>query len=294
MIEFLKRQYKSPLWAASGTYGWGVEAVDGAFVPKRGLAALVTKGVSPKEMLGAPQSRIAEVGEGVGLLNAIGLQNPGVEKFLEKYASRYNRGDFPLPIWVNVFADSIAGYVFVVDEIRRFTENNKAQWLAGFELNVSCPNVDKGGAEFGAQPDILEKLVSSCVQAAGAIPTMVKLSPHASDIVAIAKACESAGAAALAISNTMPAGFPIPENNTWSLGRKFGGLSGPALRPISLRLVDLVANKVKLPICGIGGIQSAHDVREYLSAGAVVVQVGTAHFANPWICDEIFDGLAIS
>lgn len=291
VTEFLGVEYSSPLWAASGTFGWGLEALDGGFFPKRGLSSFVTKGVSPKPMLGAPQPRIAEVGHGTALLNAIGLQNPGLRAFLQSYVTRYD-AEIPVPVWVNAFADSVDGFVEVIDGIRKYVTAKRSNWLAGFELNVSCPNVDKGGCEFGTSRELLEELVEASVRAATArFPVMVKLSPHAADIVELAKACEGAGAAALSIANTFPAGFPIPETGGWALGRRFGGMSGPGLRPIALRLIDLVANKVKLPICGIGGIQSAHDVKEFLSAGAKVVQVGTAHFANPWICQEIVDHL---
>lgn len=289
-VTFLNQIYPSPLWAASGTYGWGVEAVDGAFLPAQGLGALVTKGVSPLPMAGAPQPRIAEVGHGLGLLNAIGLQNPGVTEFIHNYGQRYDRGDFPFPVWVNVFADSVAGFVHVIDEIRRHVLRKRSQWLAGFELNVSCPNVDKGGTEFGSQRNVLEKLVIDSVAAAGAYPVMVKLSPLSSDLVDTAKACADAGARAISVANTMPAGLPIvgSEKDEWALGRRFGGLSGPALKPIALRLVNLLATQTSLEICGVGGIQNVQDVKEFLSAGARVVQIGTAHFTNPWICEEIY------
>lgn len=288
-VTFLGLEYASPLWAASGTYGWGLEAVDGAFLPSKGLGALVTKGVSPLPMVGAPQPRVAELAGGIGMLNAIGLQNPGLAKFLSGYVARYDRGDFPLPIWVNVFADSIAGFVQVIDSLRRHVTSRRSPWLAGFELNVSCPNVDKGGTEFGAQRNVLEKLVAESVAAAGAFPVMVKLSPMSSDPVDLAKACADAGARALSVANTMPAGFPILDReNTWALGRRFGGMSGPALKPIALRLVNLLATQTSLEICGVGGIQNAQDAREFFSAGARVVQVGTAHFAQPWICEDIY------
>lgn len=301
-VDFLGRRYATPLWAASGTFGWGVEAVDGGFFPKKGLGALVTKGVSPSPMHGAPQPRVAEVGSGTGLLNAIGLQNPGLDLFLTKYATRYEKGDLGVPVWVNAFADSLEGYVEVISKVVDFASRGKKSdsWLAGFELNVSCPNVKKGGLEFGADPKGLELLVAACVKAAGATPVMVKLSPLFSQVVDLGRASETGGARALSVANTMLAGFPEPEKKSvdgtvaWSIGRRFGGLSGPALRPIALRMVDQLARALPLPICGVGGIQSAHDVREFLAAGARVVQVGTANFANPWVCDEIARGLAAS
>lgn len=291
-VEFLGRRYSTPLWAASGTFGWGVEAVDGGFFPRKGLGALVTKGVSPQPMHGAPQPRVAEVGAGTGLLNAIGLQNPGLELFLAKYASRYAAGDLGVPVWVNAFAGSVEGYVEVVSSVLKAPRADK--WLAGFELNVSCPNVKKGGLEFGSDPKGLESLVAACVAAAGAQPVMVKLSPLFPNVADLSKACEAAGAKALSVANTMLAGFPEPEKigadgaAKWSIGRRFGGMSGPALKPIALRMIDQVKRAVpSMPVCGLGGIASAHDVREFLAAGASVVQVGTANFANPWACDEI-------
>ena len=297
-VAFLGRTYASPLWLASGTYGWGFEAVDGGFFPRVGVGALVTKGVSPKPMKGAPQSRIAEVGHGVGLLNAIGLQNPGVDVFVSDYLPRYRNGDVPCLIWVNVFADSLAGYVDVISKIRTHLVGQDGSWLAGFEVNVSCPNVDKGGAEFGSDPTVLADLVKNCVKASGPYPVMVKLSPLTHQGVALALACESAGAQALAISNTLLGGFPEPEKSraagaVWSLGRRFGGLSGPALKPVSLRMIAQIKEKCALPLCGIGGIATAHDFQEYFCAGASVVQVGTANFANPWICEDISRGLGL-
>jgi len=296
-VEFLGRRYASPLWAASGTFGWGVEALDGGFFPRKGLGALVTKGVSPLPMHGAPQPRVAEVGAGIGLLNAIGLQNPGLDLFLAKYAARYEKGDLGVPVWVNAFADSLEGYVEVVSKIASYASAGsvaaRGQWLAGFELNVSCPNVKKGGLEFGSDPKGLETLVAACAKAAGRQPVMVKLSPLFPQVADLARACEAGGAKALSVANTLLGGFPEPEKikpdgtTAWSIGRRFGGMSGPALRPIALRMIDQIAKASPLPLCGIGGIQCAHDVREYLAAGATVVQVGTANFANPWICDEI-------
>lgn len=291
-FEFLGRKYSSPLWAASGTFGWGVEAVEGGYFPKIGLGSVVTKGVSPQEMFGAPQSRIVEVDHGVGLINAIGLQNPGLKKFLNHYVPRYEARNFPCPIWVNVFGGALADYVKVIEDIRAQAESKPTTWLAGFELNVSCPNVDKGGAEFGSSPALISELTRACVSAAGKFPLMVKLSPHPYAAVDLALAAEAAGAHAISISNTLPSGLPDPfVKDKWTLGRKFGGLSGPALKAVSLRLVEQVAAKVKIPICGLGGIMNAHDVRQYFSAGAQVVQVGTAHFADPWVCEKIYSEL---
>ncbi|MBS1985233.1 MAG: dihydroorotate dehydrogenase catalytic subunit [Bdellovibrionales bacterium] len=287
-ITFLGREYASPLWVASGTFGWGLEAVDGAFWP-RGLSAVVTKGVSPDAMNGAPHPRVVESGHGVALLNAIGLQNPGLEGFLARYVVRYRKNEVPCPLWVNVLGSSIEGYARVVEKIALAG----GPWLAGFELNVSCPNVDKGGTEFGADGSTLRALVEACVRVAGGQPIMVKLSPAASDIVGLAQAAVDGGAAALSLVNTFPAGLPEVDKRdasgatVWSLGRRYGGLSGPALKPMALRLVDLVRSKSKVPLCGVGGIECARDVREFLAAGADVVQVGTANFANPWVVEDI-------
>lgn len=293
---FLGREYASPLWVASGTFGWGMEAREGGFWPK-GLGAVVTKGVSPAPMDGAPHPRIFESGHGTALLNAIGLQNPGLTGFLAKYAAYYDTNALGCPVWVNVLGTSIEGYSQVIRGVREHAEQKKSSWLAGFEINVSCPNVDKGGAEFGSDPALLESLVKACVVAAGTQPVMAKLSPQSSDAVGLARAVEQGGAAAISVVNTMPAGVPEPEKRNaagvrWSLGRRYGGLSGPGLRPIALRMVDVIRAKSSLPICGIGGIENAHDVAEFLAAGASVVQVGTANFANPWVVEEIFDALS--
>lgn len=283
--QFLGRDYVSPLWAASGTFGWGLEAVDGEFLAKN-LGALVTKGVSPDPMTGAPHPRISEVGHGIGVLNAIGLQNPGLEKFLQTYVKRYEQGDFPRPIWVNVLGNSVEGYAAVVSALGQRAKS--ADWLAGFELNVSCPNVDKGGTEFGSDPHTLESLVEECVKVACGIPVMVKLSPLTVQPYDIARAAVEGGASALAVANTLLSGLPDADmKGKWSLGRRYGGLSGPALKTTALRVLDQIASKLNVPLCGIGGIMNGRDVREFFNAGATVVQVGTAHFANPWICDEI-------
>jgi dihydroorotate dehydrogenase (NAD+) catalytic subunit len=293
-VTFLDREYASPLWVASGTYGWGVEAARGGFLPKS-LSAIVTKGVSPLPMDGAPHPRIAESGHGVALLNAIGLQNPGLEGFLSNYAKAYAAGEPALPVWVNVLGSTLEGYAKVVRGVAEASELDSRDWLAGFELNVSCPNVDKGGTEFGADPMMLRGLVESCMLASRGRPVMVKLSPAAADPLGLVRACLDGGARAISVANTMPAGLPEPERVNrstgrveWALGRRYGGLSGPGLRPIALRLVDLIRSRYDdVPISGIGGIETAHDVREFLAAGATVVQVGTANFANPWVCDDI-------
>lgn len=287
-VSFLGRNYKTPLWVASGTFGWGVEAFEGKYFAKA-VSAFVSKGVSPLSMDGAPHPRIAEINGSRAMLNAIGLQNSGVDAVIKKYVPTWEKKDFPTPVWINVFAENVAGFVNVIQKFKNI--NNHTNWLAGFELNVSCPNVDKGGAEFASDVIALEKLISESKKVAGNIPIMVKMSPLLAQPIEIAKVCEASGADALSLCNTLLSALPEPEKNTWSLGRKFGGLSGPALKPLSLRVLAQVASTVKIPLCGIGGIQTAHDVKEYLCAGATVVQIGTANFANPWICDEILTNL---
>lgn len=282
-VKFLGRDYLSPVWAASGTFGWGVEANQGAFFPEK-MGALLTKGVSPQEMFGAPHPRIAEVCDSAAVLNAIGLQNPGVDKFLSKYAAVYALESFVTPVWVNVFADSISGFLEVVKKCERTTSKNS--WLAGYELNVSCPNVDKGGAEFASDIPTLQSLITQ-IKKATSQPVMVKMSPVLQSPVDIAKACLDAGVDAISVSNTLLGALPEPETQKHALGRRYGGMSGPALKPVSLRILDQIASAISLPLCGVGGIKTAHDVKEYFSAGAQIVQVGTANFANPWIIDEI-------
>ena len=282
-VEFAGRSYKSPLWIAAGTFGWGVEALDGGYFPSQGAGAYVSKGVSDDAMLGAPQPRVAEVGEGIGFLNAIGLQNPGVQTFSQKYLPRYFKQELGIPCWINVLGKSEASYAIVLERvIETLGTFSKESGVAGFEINVSCPNVDHGGAEFGSNSHVCESLVSRLVKISQGWPLMIKLSPAADQIQDVARACEASGATALSLCNTMPALLPQ------TLGRKGGGLSGPALRPLSLRAVELISRTVKLPVCGVGGISKAQHVHEYFSAGAKVVQIGTAHLANPWICDQIF------
>jgi dihydroorotate dehydrogenase (NAD+) catalytic subunit len=286
-VEFLGRKYHSPLWAASGTFGWGVEAWKGGFFPKA-FSSFVTKGVSPQNMLGAPHPRIAEINGAGQMLNAIGLQNPGVDYFVKNYLAAYRKKNFP--VWVNVFADRVEGFALVTKGIVQDLAKDE-NFVAGFELNVSCPNVDKGGSEFANDFSVMEKLLKE-LRSLTKLPLMVKMSPMTALPVDFAKLCLDSGADAISISNTLLGGQFEPEKNRWSLGRKFGGVSGPALKALSLRLIDQVAAKVAIPICGIGGIQSARDVKEYLSAGAKLVQVGTANFANPWIADQILAELS--
>jgi dihydroorotate dehydrogenase (NAD+) catalytic subunit len=229
--DFLGRNYKSPLWLASGTFGWGVEAWRGGFFPK-GASALVTKGVSPLPMEGAPHPRIAEVNGAGQLLNAIGLQNSGVEGFVKNYLPFYQSKKFP--IWVNVFAGNVEGFKSVVRKIIESDPKAHATWLAGFELNVSCPNVDKGGSEFANDLEVISQLIRRLKKEITSIPLMVKMSPMSSAPVEFAKVCKESGADALSISNTLLGAQFEPEKNQWSLGRRFGGLSGPALKSLSL------------------------------------------------------------
>ncbi|NCN28592.1 dihydroorotate dehydrogenase [bacterium] len=283
-VEFLGRTYKTPLWVASGTFGWGVEAYEGGYFAES-IGAVVSKGVSPLPMDGAPHPRIAEVNGSCAVLNAIGLQNSGVDGVISKYVPIWAGQDFPAPIWINVFAENVKGFTDVISKFVALEGND--HWLAGFELNVSCPNVDKGGAEFASDLEALKNLVSSSKKVASKFPLMVKMSPLLSSPGEVAKVCENSGADAISVSNTLLSALPEPETNKWSLGRRFGGMSGPALKPLSLRVLAQVREATKLPLCGIGGIRSKHDVQEYLCSGATVVQVGTANFSNPWVCDEL-------
>lgn len=281
-VSFAGATFGTPLWLASGTFGWGVEASSGYYFPRSGAGAYVTKGLSLKARVGGPQPRLCEVAGGAGLLNAIGLQNLGVDQFISTLVPRYKAGEIPVPIWVNVFGEKASEYVSVIEALLRI----KGPWLIGFELNVSCPNTAHGGLEFGSDPAILSALVKSCAVAAGSLPIMVKLSPSSTlRIEEASKICEEAGAKALSLCNTLVA-------RSENLARKFGGQSGPALRGVSLAQVNRAAESCGLDICGVGGVSSAADFRAYSSAGAKVVQIGTANLSNPWVADEIYEELS--
>lgn len=257
----------NPVIAASGTFGYGIEFAH--LVDLNSLGGIVVKGLSAKPMEGAPSPRLCEVPG--GMLNAVGLQNVGVRAFVEDKLPQLRK--YRTAIVANVFGHTVGEYGEVVDVLEQ------AEGLAAYELNISCPNVDCGGAEFGSDP-LLAAQVIEATRKKTRRPLWVKLAPNA-DLKAVARAAEASGADALTVANTYPAMSLDPRTGESRLGRISGGLSGPAIKPLTLRAVYEVSRSVRLPIIGLGGIQSGEDAVEYIRAGATAIQVGTAHFSDP-------------
>lgn len=260
---------RNPILAASGTFGYGVEFAH--LVNLNRLGGFVVKGLSREPMEGAPPPRLCDTPS--GMLNAVGLQNIGAHAFVtEKLPLLRN---YDSAVLANVFGYCLEDYV----EVIRVLED--AEGLAGYELNISCPNVKEGGIQFGNDPAQVADVVTAARRAAARRPLWVKLSPLVADIGLIAKAAESAGADALTVANTYPAMAIDTRTLKSRLGNLTGGLSGPAIRPITLRLVWEAKKAVKIPVVGLGGVETVEDVLEYLSVGASAVQIGTASFADP-------------
>ncbi len=260
---------RNPILAASGTFGYGLEFSH--LVHLQRLGGFVTKGISKEPIEGAPAPRLCETAS--GMLNAVGLQNVGVRAFVaEKMPAIAKLG---ATVVVNVFGTTPEEYA----EVIRALED--AEGIAAYELNVSCPNVKKGGMQFGGDPGLLAEVVGGARRAAGRRPLWVKLSPLVTDIGRIGRAAEEAGADALTVANTYPAMAVDYRTGRSRLGNPTGGLSGPAIKPITLRLVWEVSKAVKIPVIGLGGIETMEDVLEYLTVGAAAVQVGTASFIDP-------------
>ena len=269
---------KNPVIAASGTFGYGLEFADVVDLNK--LGAIVVKGLSPKPMAGAPSPRMCETTS--GMVNAIGLQNVGVRAFVEEKLPLLRH--YSTPIIANVFGCTIADYV----EVIRVLEDTEG--VSAYELNISCPNVEKGGAEYGTDPGLAGEVVAAAKKAARR-PLWVKLSPTVGIIGLIAKAVEAAGADALVIANTYPAMCLDVHTRRSRLGSTGGGLSGAAIKPITVRLVYEASRVTKIPIVGLGGIESPSDAVEYMLAGASAVEVGTAHFVDPRASEKLVGGL---
>jgi dihydroorotate dehydrogenase (NAD+) catalytic subunit len=269
---------RNPILAASGTFGYGVEFSH--LVDLNRLGGLVVKGLSREPMEGAPAPRLAETPS--GMLNAVGLQNIGVRAFVTEKLPVLRKYD--TAIIANVFGYCVEDYL----EVIRVLEN--AEGLAAYELNISCPNVKKGGMQFAGDPALVAEVVGAA-RAAAKRPLWVKLSPMVADIGLIARAAEAAGANALTVANT----YPAMAVNTWTgkscLGNQTGGLSGPAIKPITLRLVWETSRAIKTPILGVGGIETVADVLQYLAVGATAVQVGTASFTDPTVSERLVEGL---
>lgn len=269
---------KNPIMAASGTFGYGEEYRD--YIPINRLGALITKGISLKPQAGNPPPRLVEtIG---GMLNAIGLQNIGVNALIEEKVSRLKK--FGTPVIINIFGTTLKEYAEVA---RRLEE---IRGIAGLEVNISCPNLKRGGISFGTDPREVFKVVSK-VRKSSSRPILVKLSPNVTDIKVIARSAEEAGADAISLINTLTGMAVDVETRAPKLGNITGGLSGPAIKPIALRMVWEVYNKVNIPIIGMGGIINAQDALEFIIVGASAVQIGTAHFLNPSVDLEVIAGL---
>ena len=269
---------KNPVMTASGTFGYGNEYAD--FIDLNLLGATVVKGITNVPWPGNPMQRIAETPS--GMLNAIGLQNVGVDNFIEKKLP-YLR-NFEIPVIVNICGERLEEYEEVTEKL------DGTDGVAAIELNISCPNLHCGGMSFGVDSKLTHQLVNA-VREKTALPLLVKLSPNVTDITVIASAAADAGADGLSVINTLlgmaidiKTRRPMLENVT-------GGLSGPAIKPIALRMVWQIYNTVKIPIIGMGGIMTRDDAIEFFIAGASAVAVGTAHFVNPRTPLDIIDGI---
>lgn len=269
---------KNPVTTASGTFAAGFEYAD--FVDIDALGAITTKGVSLHPWAGNATPRIAETPS--GMLNSIGLQNPGVKGFIEKDLNWLSTRK--VPVIVNVSGHSFDEYLQVIEVLET------QEVVSAYELNISCPNVDAGGMTFGCHAKSVEEIVGKC-RAATKRPLIVKLTPNVTDITEIARAAESAGADALSLINTLLGMAIDVKTRKPVLARGVGGLSGPAVKPVALRMVHEVYRAIDLPILGMGGISNAEDAVAFMLAGATAVAVGTANFVNPRTTSEIISGL---
>lgn len=269
----------NPVMTASGTFGYGAEFQD--FVDLDRLGAIIVKGLSLAPARGNPPPRIVETP--CGMLNAIGLENVGLEAFLSEKMPFLRT--LTVPVIVNLYGRSIDEYAELAARL-----DDQAD-IAGLEINISCPNVKAGGVAFGVDPDAAAQVVAA-VRRSTRRPVMVKLSPNVTDITAIARRVEDAGADAISLINTLTGMAVDIASRRPRLANITGGLSGPAIRPVALRMVWQVASAVRIPVVGIGGIMSAEDALEFLIVGATAVQVGTANFVNPSATVAIIDGIA--
>jgi dihydroorotate dehydrogenase (NAD+) catalytic subunit len=269
---------RGPVLAASGTFGYGTEV---PLLERSALGGMVSKGIFLQPRSGTSPPRIAETPS--GMLNAIGLQGPGVEALIRDYAPQWAEWDFP--VFVNINGESAAEYGELAARL------DGVPGVAGFEINISCPNVEQGGLYFGNDPRAASA-VTEAVRKRTRLPVWVKLTPMVSDIGVIARAVEAAGADALCAINTF-VGMSI-DLNTFKprLSFRTGGLSGPAIRPLAVHLAHEAARAVRIPVIGVGGIARAEDALEFLVAGCAAVQVGTATFVNPNAIAEVHDGIA--
>jgi dihydroorotate dehydrogenase (NAD+) catalytic subunit len=269
---------RNPVMTASGTFGYGREFSD--FVNLHHLGAVVVKGISLLPRSGNPPPRIVETTG--GMLNAIGLENVGVEAFLRDKLP-YLR-EIGTPVVVNILGDSLDDYASLAEIL------NDIDGISAIEVNISCPNVKQGGVAFGTDPEMV-RAVTRVVKAKTTRPVIIKLSPNVTDITVTARAAEEGGADAVSLINTLIGMAIDHRTRTPRLANVIGGLSGPAIKPVALRMVWQTARAVKIPVIGIGGIMNAEDALEFLVAGAAAVQIGTANFVNPDTTERVVDGI---
>ncbi len=267
----------NPIMPASGTFGSGQEYSE--FIDLNRLGAIVTKGVSINPWEGNPSPRIMETSS--GMINAIGLQNPGVDIFIKRDIPFLKK--FDTRIIVNVCGNSVSDYIKVVERLSE-------QAVDMLEINISCPNVEHGGIAFGQEPKMVEHITKE-VKKTTHLPISMKLTPNVTDITEIAKAAEYGGADALSLINTITGMRIDIKKKTFSVANKTGGLSGAAIKPIALRMVYQVCKAVHIPVIGMGGVTTTEDALEFIMAGATGIAVGTANFRNPYVMLEIIDGL---
>ncbi len=269
---------RGPVLAASGTFGYGTEV---PLLERRALAEMVSKGIFLRPRAGTPPPRIVETPS--GMLNAIGLQGPGVDALIRDYAPQWAQWDFP--VLANINGETAVEYGELAGRL------DGVPGVAGFEINISCPNVEQGGLYFGNDPRAAAA-VTEAVRSRTSLPVWVKLTPMVTDIGVIARAVESAGADALCAVNTF-VGMSIDLNQLKPrLSFRTGGLSGPAIRPLAVHLAHQAARAVGIPVIGVGGIATAQDALEFLAAGCAAVQVGTATFVDPRAIATVHDGIA--
>lgn len=277
-VEIAGIKMKNPVMPASGTFGYGEEF--SGYLDLSRLGAIVTKGLSLRPKAGNPTPRIAETVS--GMLNAIGLQNVGVDAFIEKKLPFLRKID--APVIVNFFGNTLDEYGEIARRLSDIPD------VAGCEMNISCPNVKQGGIVFGTDPGCAAEVVS-LVRRHLSKPLIVKLTPNVTDITVVARAVEEAGADAISCINTLTGMSVDIRTRRPRLANRTGGLSGPAIRPVAVRMVHQVVQAVKIPVIGIGGIMTAADALEFLIVGASAVQVGTANFVDPAAMSNIIDGI---
>lgn len=277
-VELAGVTLKNPVMTASGTFGSGQEYSE--FVDLNQLGAVVTKGVASVAWQGNPAPRIAETYG--GMMNAVGLQNPGIDVFCERDIPFLKQYDTKLI--VNVCGHTEAEYVEVVERLAAEPD------VAMLEINVSCPNVKEGGIAFGQKPQALEA-ITKAVKKVAKQPVIMKLSPNVTDITEMAKAAEAGGADCLSLINTLTGMKIDVDRRCFALANKTGGLSGPAIKPVAVRMVYQVAQAVTLPVIGMGGILTAEDALEFILAGATAVSIGTANFVNPAATIQVIEGI---